>query len=148
LSDVVAGIGEVRRVATRQVVLTWDPRVTAEFWLVADYLPEIAELERGWDPIDSLLSHLDVESVERVLVPRDCGDGFLAAFWQRPHQYLDPAVRAAMSGIALLDHEAVAQAMGRLARDLDSGDWHERNRDLLALDAFDAGYRLVTAHNL
>jgi SAM-dependent methyltransferase len=146
-SDVAAGLHELRRVAPRQAVLTWDPRVTARFWLVADYLPEIAELERGWDPIEGLLTHLDVESVEPVLVPADCSDGFLAAFWKRPREYLDPGVRAAMSGISLLDQDAVERAMERLARDLDSGAWRDANRDLLELDAFDAGYRLVTARN-
>ena len=146
-SDVVAGIDELRRVAPRQVVLTWDPGVTAQFWLVADYLPEIAELERGWDPIDALLEHLDVEAVAPVLVPADCTDGFLAAYWRRPGEYLDPGVRAAMSGITLLDQHAVERAMRRLASDLETGEWHERHEDLLALDAFDAGYRLVTARN-
>ena len=29
-----------------------------------------------------------------VLVPHDCVDGFLGAFWRRPEAYLDPAVRA------------------------------------------------------
>jgi hypothetical protein len=147
-SDVVAGIGELRRVAARQVVLTWDPSVTARFWLVADYLPEIAELERGWDPIDALLTHLDVESVEPVLVPADCSDGFLAAYWRRPRAYLDPAVRAAMSGIALLEPASVERAMRRLADDLDSDRWREQNQRLLTLDAFDAGYRLVTARTV
>jgi SAM-dependent methyltransferase len=146
-SDVVAGIEELRRVAPCQVVLTWDPRVTARFWLVADYLPEIAALERTWDPIDAVLEHLDVESVQPLLVPSDCSDGFLAAYWQRPDEYLDRAVRAAMSGIVLLDQDVVERAMRRLARDLETGAWHERHGDLLALDAFDAGYRLVTARN-
>lgn len=33
-----------------------------------------------------------------VLVPADCTDGFLAAHWRKPHAYLDPRVRAGMSG--------------------------------------------------
>src|SRR5580704_4896774 len=41
-----AGLAELRRVAARQVVLTWDPAVSAGFWLVQDYLPQIAEHER------------------------------------------------------------------------------------------------------
>jgi hypothetical protein len=32
-----------------------------------------------------------------------------------------------------------------LAADLESGAWHERHADLLALDALDLGYRLVAA---
>jgi len=80
-------------------------------------------------------------------VPADCTDGFLAAYWRRPGEYLDPAVRAAMSGITLLDQHAVERAMRRLDRDIETGEWHERHHDLLALDAFDAGYRLVAARN-
>jgi ubiquinone/menaquinone biosynthesis C-methylase UbiE len=37
-----AGLAELRRVARRQVVLTWDPEIFAGFWLVRDYLPQIA----------------------------------------------------------------------------------------------------------
>jgi hypothetical protein len=35
--------------------------------------------------------------------------------------------------------------MDRLRRDLDSGAWQERHRDLLAADAIDYGYRLLIA---
>jgi len=47
----------------------------------------------------------------------------------------------------LLDQHAVERAMRRLDRDIETGEWHERHHDLLALDAFDAGYRLVAARN-
>lgn len=35
-----AGIAELLRVARRQVLLVFDPAVTKQFWLIADYLPE------------------------------------------------------------------------------------------------------------
>ena len=35
--------------------------------------------------------------------------------------------------------------MDRLAADLASGAWHERNAALLDLDELDGGYRLVVA---
>jgi ubiquinone/menaquinone biosynthesis C-methylase UbiE len=45
-TDLHAGLSELRRVSHRQVVLTWDPTLTAQFWLVGEYLPEIAVRER------------------------------------------------------------------------------------------------------
>jgi SAM-dependent methyltransferase len=144
-SDVGRGLRELQRVARRQVVLTWDPRVTIDYWLVTDYLPEIGKHEEGLDPIDSVLALLDVEAVEPVLVPADCTDGFLAAYWRRPEAYLDPHTRGAMSGIALLEPRVVDDAMRRLAHDVHTGAWHDRHADLLAMDEFDAGYRLVTS---
>lgn len=146
-SDIGMGLGELRRVAPRQVILTWDPRVSAGYWLVAEYLPEIVALEGTWNPIAAVREQLDVETVEPVLVPADCTDGFLAAYWQRPSAYLERDVRAAISGLALLDPAVVAAAMQRLESDLDTGEWHDRHRDLLALDELDAGYRLVTARS-
>ncbi|HEY7106466.1 MAG TPA: class I SAM-dependent methyltransferase [Acidimicrobiia bacterium] len=146
-SDVPSGLRELQRVARRQVVLTWDPRVTIGFWLLTNYLPAIGEHEARLDPIDSALSLLDVERVEPVLVPADCTDGFLAAYWRRPEAYLDPRTRGAMSGIAVLDPRAVDEAMRRLAHDVHTGAWHERHADLLAMDEFDAGYRLVVSRS-
>lgn len=46
-TDPAAGLAELRRVSRKQVVLTWDQQVMARFWLIADYLPEIAEAETG-----------------------------------------------------------------------------------------------------
>ena len=42
------GIQELRRVARDTVViLTYDPLVSGDMWLMADYLPEVAELDRA-----------------------------------------------------------------------------------------------------
>jgi hypothetical protein len=35
--------------------------------------------------------------------------------------------------------------VARLQHDLRTGAWHERNRDILALDEIDLGYRRLTA---
>ena len=41
------GVRELRRVARGPVViLTFDPQVSGQMWLMADYLPEVAELDR------------------------------------------------------------------------------------------------------
>jgi hypothetical protein len=48
-----------------------------------------------------------------------------------------------MSGIALLDPDAVTAAIGRLAADLISGRWHRRHGYLLGRSELDLGYRLM-----
>lgn len=142
--DQRAGLDELRRVAPRNVILTFDPRFHERYWLVRDYLPEAADLPASWPLLpEEMAEHLGGGAVEPVPVPADCLDGFFWAFWRRPEAYLDPVVRACSSGIAQLPDDLVAERMERLAADLASGAWHERNADLLALDEVDAGYRLV-----
>jgi SAM-dependent methyltransferase len=142
--DLEAGIEEMRRVARQVVVLTWDQRVCDRFWLVAEYLPEIAVLDAGRAvPVDRLAELLGGGEISTVPVPYDCTDGFLGAYWRRPEAYLDPEVRAAMSSLAALGEQA-AGGLERLDADLRSGDWQRRHARLLELDELDLGYRLVT----
>lgn len=141
--DPVAGLAELRRVARRQVVLTWDVEVMARYWLVADYLPEIADRERGLATVDTVLSVLGSAEVRILEVPWDCTDGFLAAYWRRPDAYLDDGVRAGMSGVAALPETVVRPAMARLADDLRTGAWQHRHDDLLSRETLDVGYRLL-----
>ena len=50
------GVREMRRVARNSVViLTYDPAVSGEMWLMADYLPEVAELDRRIFPAPELV---------------------------------------------------------------------------------------------
>ncbi|MCK2218191.1 class I SAM-dependent methyltransferase [Actinomadura sp. ATCC 31491] len=148
-TDPAAGLAELRRVSARQVVLTWDPAVTARFWLVEEYLPQISEAEAGLASLDLVQSWLRREGAQVSVVPvpvaADCTDGFLGAYWRRPHRYLDPRARAAVSALANLDQHLVERAMRRLEIDLATGHWHERHRDLLDSHTLDLGYRLVTA---
>jgi hypothetical protein len=76
-----------------------------------------------------------------VPIAHDCTDGLLGAYWRRPESYLDAEIRSAISAFAAIDAEA---GLARLRTDLSSGRWAERNRHLLALDALDVGYRLVS----
>ena len=78
-----------------------------------------------------------------MAVPHDCLDGFCCAYWRRPYAYLDPEVRACISGLAQLAPEDVLPGIARLRSDLDSGRWHERQRELIGLNEYDGGYRLV-----
>ncbi|MEC3977132.1 methyltransferase domain-containing protein [Amycolatopsis sp. H20-H5] len=144
-TDAAAGLAELRRVSRRQVVLTWDPALVAGFWLVRDYLPEVAAHERGLACLDAVCAGLEAPEVLPVPVPADCVDGFLGAYWRRPEAYLSARVRTAMSGLALLDPGVVAAGITRLAADLADGTWHRRHGRLLELGELDLGYRLVVS---
>ena len=148
-SDVAVGLAELRRVARRHVVLTWDPAVAvgSDFWLVRDYFPDLYRDLVDMAAVPEVLAGFTGLPVDvlPVPVPHDCTDGFAAAYWRRPAAYLDPSVRGAISSFALRDDAAVADGLARLAADVASGAWDRRNRALLDRDTFDAGYRLVVA---
>lgn len=143
-SDVACGLAELRRVAReRIVILTWDPHGPG-FWLTQQYFPAIAEWDlRHFPALDVLARELGPVSIAPVPVPADCIDGFLGAYWRRPHAYLDPAVRAGISAFSKLP--GIDAGLAQLRRDLESGEWHRRNGHLLQQDALDVGYRLVVA---
>lgn len=142
-TDPRRGLAELERVSRRQVVLTWDPEVSAQYWLLRDYLPEIVEAEAGLACLPAVLAAWPEAEVRVVPVPADCVDGFLACWWRRPAAYLDPAVRAAISGIARLPDRVVERGVAQLRADLGSGAWAARHADLLDRSALDCGYRLV-----
>ncbi len=100
--DQERGFAEMRRVARRVVVFTWDPDFAEAFWLVRDYVPASAAYDR-----ERFLSMERVRelvgagaTVTAVPVPHDCQDGFFGAFWRSPEAYLDPRIRAGMSNLA------------------------------------------------
>lgn len=142
-----AGYAELRRMAGRRVVLTYEPAVHNRLWVVADYVPEIAALDarRPGFCVDEVAAGIGADRVVEVPVPWDCTDGFIMAFWRRPEAYLDPAMRAATSGFSSIDQRAVDAAMARLRADLDSGAWDARYGALRERDELDAGLRLVVA---
>ena len=118
--DPVAGLAELRRVTTGPIVVfTFELDVHDRQWLVTDYLPEMTNLDRGNLAPARVADALGGGIVEVLDVPKDCLDGFCHAWWQRPDAYLDPAVRAGISGIARLPAEVVARGVEQLRRDLD-----------------------------
>jgi SAM-dependent methyltransferase len=147
-ADRERGVRELRRVARGPVViLTYDPRVSGETWLMADYLPEVAALDHAIFPHPEQLADWlggDVE-VTPVPIPRDTPDWMLGSFWAHPERVLDPAARAATSGFARMEPGVVERCVAAVAADLASGAWDARHGDLRALDAHDAGLRLVVA---
>ena len=142
------GIEEMRRVASGAVViLTYDPMVSGEMWLMADYLPEVAELDRCIFPSpQQLVDWLGGRTrIEIVPVSHDTPDWMLGSFWAHPERVLDEQARNATSGFARLDDSVVQRVVRDVRRDLESGLWDERHGHLRKLDELDAGLRLVVS---
>jgi SAM-dependent methyltransferase len=147
-SDQRRGLLEMKRVSLRQVILTFDPFMTDRLWLVRDYIPEFAELDRKYAlPMERYRELLGTCTVSPVLVPWDCSDGFLAAYWRRPEHYLDPNARKAISSFSKVPAEVVSEAISRLSHDIETGAWSQRYAGLLEHEQMDFGYRLVVADN-
>jgi ubiquinone/menaquinone biosynthesis C-methylase UbiE len=148
--DPIAGLREMRRVARRVVVFTFeivfpiDRSDFDRFWLTRDYLPEVADLRVATSPLTEVARAIEAR-IEPVLIPWDCVDGFYEAYWRRPEAYLDEHVRRGISVFAAVGPEVEQRAVHSLRADLASGRWAERNRDLVDLDAADLGARLLIA---
>ena len=143
--DAVAGARELQRVARRVVVLTCETTERSwlrRFWLTRDYLPEVAASRVG---LATELARSIGARVEPVLIPWDCLDGFFEAFWRRPEAYLQARVRRGMSVWAQVGPVVERRAVRSLRRDLATGEWADRNADLLRLDAAELGLRLLVA---
>jgi SAM-dependent methyltransferase len=141
-----AGVRELRRVATGPVVIvTYDAEVSAAMWLFADYLPEVAALDRTIFPSMATLAgwlggHTEVEVLE---ITRDTPDWMLGAMWAHPERVLDAEARAATSGFARMPPEVVSRVVHAVGADLASGAWDARHGALRARERCDVGLRLV-----
>lgn len=137
------GLRETRRVTRGPIVLLTFDR-THRPWLT-DYLPELVALDEAQMPeMSDYERWLGPVEVFPVLVPHDCSDGFLYAFWRRPHMYLDKRIRSGSSSFWVIGDAELG--LERLRKDLATGEWERRYGELLTQDSYDAGYRLVVAH--
>lgn len=136
------GLRELRRVARHRVVLLTFDTEASNFWLTRDYFPELLRLDQQIMPLlDALAEELGAFEATPVLVPHDCSDGFLGAYWRRPKAYLDPISRRSMSPFGKID---AREGLDRLFHDIGTGVWYGRNAHILTLDTMDLGYRLLT----
>ncbi len=145
--DPVAGLREMRRVARRVVVLTFDASEAVlrhRFWLTRDYLPEFAGLFTGWPSLAGMAGAVGAHA-EPVPIPWDCADGLFEAYWRRPGAYLENHVRRAVSTWTRVGPEAEQRAVRSIRDDIASGRWAERNRGLADLDEAELGLRLLVA---
>jgi SAM-dependent methyltransferase len=118
--DKEAGLRELRRVTRgRVVLLTFDPSVCP--WLT-DYFPQLSVLDDAQMPKMADYSRwLGSVRVEPLLVPHDCSDGFLYAYWRRPEAYLDPRIRSGSSSFWSIEDLDIG--LQKLSYDIRSGEW-------------------------
>tara|TARA_B100000678_G_C18155967_1_gene480917 strand:- start:36 stop:815 length:780 start_codon:yes stop_codon:yes gene_type:complete len=144
-SDLEAGIGEMRRVTRGPVVLlVCDPASMMDYWL-ADYIPEVREVEASRFPsLERIGAAFAGEVVvEHVPVPLDCRDGFNEAYYGRPEAFLDEDARLACSSWSLVPQDVVERFEAALSADLKSGRWDEKYGHLRRQPFFDGPLRLV-----
>lgn len=143
--DKAAGLREIRRVTRGPILLlTFDPAHRP--WLT-DYLPELVSLDEGQMPQMSQYEEwLGSVTIEPVLVPHDCTDGFLYAYLCRPEAYLDARIRSGSSSCWSI--KGLEQGLARLSHDLETGQWDSKHGYLRDQREYDAGYRLVIGNQL
>ncbi|HEY5261616.1 MAG TPA: methyltransferase domain-containing protein [Solirubrobacteraceae bacterium] len=138
------GLAELRRVARGAVVVFTFELDALPAWQ-REYLCEGVAAERPRFPtMEDIAAALGGRTrVQRILTPGDCADGFFEAFWRRPEQLLDPAVRSAQSMWALLAPGVEQRIVERLAAGLESGAWDAEHGELRGQESFDGALRLV-----
>ena len=125
------------------VLFTFDPRLGQPFWL-SDYFPGI--FQSGYhifppiEEVKSILAEATSRTVTDVAfrLPPDLKDAFLAACWRSPRLYLDPEIRAGMSGFMLADKDELAAGLERLSEDLTDGTWQHKYGQVLRWESFSA----------
>lgn len=133
---------EINRVTTEEfVAVTWNPE-TLPFWLTKEYFPQIYEMDKRIFPnLSELEEHFSEVKVIPLYIPENCQDGFLAAYWKRPHAYLDANVRAAISTFSKLGD--LSTGIESLRQNLREGSWERNNQEILNLNKLDVGYVIV-----
>ncbi len=141
------GVRELRRVSRGPVViLTFDPEISGQMWLMAEYLPEVARLDREIFPSpERIAGWLEGRThVETIELARDTPDWMLGSFWAHPERVLDRQARQATSGFARMEKSIVQRVADAVRADLDSGTWDRHHGHLRTLHSFDSGLRLIT----
>lgn len=140
------GVREMRRVASGPVVIvTVDHEVSGRMWLMADYMPEVAALDRRiFPPLEKLAEWLGGQTQVSVLpISRHSIDWSLVSFWAHPERVLNADARQATSGFSRMEPAVIERVVASVRRDLADGTWDARHGHLRQLDDYDAGLRLV-----
>ncbi|HWM55104.1 MAG TPA: methyltransferase domain-containing protein [Solirubrobacterales bacterium] len=145
---VEAGLAELRRVARGPVVVFTFDLDHLPAWQ-QEHLAEGIEIERlRFQPLEAVAAALGGRTrIERFPTPADCTDGFFEAFWNRPEQLLDPAVRGAQSMWALLPPGVEERIVERLDAALESGAWDAEHGHLREMEEYDGALRLVISES-
>ena len=145
-TDRAQGLREMRRVVKDRVVMfVWDQTKISSFWLHCDYFPAGRDLVlRRSTPIitykEVLGGSIDIIPVP---IPWDCMDGFDAAYWRRPSEFLKESVWRNTSTLNLIPPEERAKGLQRLESEVRDGTWKRKYGHLLELAELDMGYSLL-----
>ncbi len=140
--DRKVAFGEVKRVTTKRfIAVTWNPS-SDPYWLTEEYFPEIHSIDQSIFPsLDELATAFPGMKFYPLPIPANCIDGFTAAYWARPHAYLDPQVRSRMSTFSKIEN--LYTGLKKLSADLKSDYWEKRYTQLQALNQLDVGYTVA-----
>lgn len=129
------------------VILTFDPEAPTEFWM-GDYAPELVEIERArYGPISTITGVFGAAcEVLPIAIPKDCTDGFQAAFYARPEAFLQKAVRESQSAWGFLPSGSEERIVCALASDLRSGQWDRKYGHLRAQPQLRCQLRLIVGN--
>ena len=140
------GLAELRRVSRGAVVIFTFDLDHLPLWQKQFLREGVMKEQPRFPAIAEIAACLGGRiEIERIPTPGDCEDGFFEAFWRRPEELLDPAVRSAQSMWALLEAGEEERILERLATALDSGAWDAEHGQLRGQDSFDGALRLVTS---
>ena len=147
-SDFSQAAREMNRVAGDGplIFFTFDYRQIDRLWL-GDYFPALWEdAVHSLPPLEDIASKIKAVTswtveIAPFLLPPDLVDMFLAAGWQQPQVYLDPAVRAGMSIFQFGDTSGIEQGLNRLRSDLEDGRWEKQYGQLRSLHEIDGRAR-------
>ena len=151
-SSLQAALIEMARICSGGPIVwfTFDPRQAESPWLY-DYFPAVWESALDIFPPLEDMRHLFETHTRRNVsittwpIPHDLQDCFMAAGWRTPEMYLNPEVRACMSGLALADPVLLEEALSRLHDDIVTGAWKTKYGHLLERETIDWGYRFLRA---
>ena len=142
-SDRDKAFKEINRITTEMfIAVSWNPEADP-FWLTKDYFPEVYDLDKTIFPnLDELKDYFDDVEMTPLLIPEDCIDGFLAAYWKRPLSYLDQKVRNSISSFSKF--KDLDKRLNKLDSDVKNGIWSKTNASILMNTKLDAGYVIIT----
>jgi len=126
--DITKGLSELKRVATKKVIImTFDPQALDRYWN-ADYFPEVIDVEKQRYPTIEFVTKTlgDHCKILEIPVPLNCVDGFQEAFYGRPEAFLDKQIRMAQSAWGFIPDDQQEIIVRRLADDLASGEWDRK----------------------
>jgi ubiquinone/menaquinone biosynthesis C-methylase UbiE len=153
-SSIESAISEVNRIIGdgNFIVFTFEQHKIPEFWL-SDYFPYFIRDTLKTHPTTEIIADKIAKvtgknvAIIPFLLPKDLTDLFAAAGWCRPKIYLDAKVRSGISSFAKMPSEELEVGIKELTEDLNNGNWYRKYGEILNLESYDAGYRLISVTN-